>query len=333
MKTLFFFLTVVAFFWISGCNEAFSPSASFEPRMVVYSFLTTESDFQFVRVYSTYNTPGNNPSINADELPVADAKVTISDGTTTFTLQPFTVPRADTTRYKSNIQAYFVYPFRPQSAKVYTLNVASPTHGTITASCVIPGKGGFSNVSTRLLDDPWSGSAPSISVTTKLSDAAKAFLVRFFVEYETFLTTPDERVIQRVEVPINLHVISCLYGIYDYVFPIIVPRTSKPGTPEGGDGFLYNLFGYRRTIELINERNREVRFKRAVFYLVQFDENFYKYYGLANAYKDRYTTRLDELDFTNIKGGAGVFGSVTVDSISYVLPEIMRTPEFSSPCQ
>lgn len=331
-EVLVFFSNIIAFFCISGCNEAFNPNAPFEPKMVVYSFLTTESDSQFVRVYSTYNALENNPSFNTDEPRVTDAKVTISNGTTTFTLQPIVVPRADTSRYKSNIKAYFVYPFRPQKGKDYTLTIASSTHGSITARCSVPEKGGFSDVSTRLLDNPWSGSEPII-VKARLSDATRGFLVRFFVEYETYLTTPNERVIQRVEVPINLHVVDCLHGIYNYVLPIMVPRISKPGTPEGSDGFLYNAFGYRRTIELINEQNREVRFKRAVFYLVQFDENFYNYYGLTNAFKDKYTTRLDESDFTNINRGVGVFGSLTVDSISYVLPETMFPPGFSSPCQ
>jgi hypothetical protein len=99
--------------------------------MVVYSILTTESDTQYVRVYSSYNPPDNDPAKNQDETSVQDAQVSITqEGGQTFSFQLKAIARSENSRYPSDIVVYCSYPFRAERGKTYTLTVSSASMGT-----------------------------------------------------------------------------------------------------------------------------------------------------------------------------------------------------------
>lgn len=69
-----------------------------------------------------------------------------------------------------------------------------------------------------------------------------------------------------------------------------------------------------------------VRFQDVVFQVIQFDAALYNNYSVENLFRDPYTIRLDEADYTNILGGVGVFGSLAVDSTVRALPEQISRP-------
>ena len=58
---------VVLAFIVLSCNEPFSPKAPFDPHLVVYSVIYTDSPQQFVRVYSTYDVSGYDPYRYAED--------------------------------------------------------------------------------------------------------------------------------------------------------------------------------------------------------------------------------------------------------------------------
>jgi len=60
--------------------------------------------------------------------------------------------------------------------------------------------------------------------------------------------------------------------------------------------------------------------------VIQFDAALYNNYSVENLFRDPYTIRLDEADYTNILGGVGVFGSLAVDSTVRALPEQISRP-------
>jgi hypothetical protein len=64
---------------LASSDTSFNPAAPFQPRMVVYCLLNTDCDTRYVRVYSTYNPPDNDPTRNPDEVPVNDALVSVAE--------------------------------------------------------------------------------------------------------------------------------------------------------------------------------------------------------------------------------------------------------------
>jgi hypothetical protein len=298
--------------------------------MVVYSVLTTESDTQYVRVYSTYNPPDNDPTKNPDEISVKDAHVSITEeGGPTFTFQSRTIPRPPTSRYSGDILIYYSYPFRPGRGKTYALTVSSPLMGNATAKTTIPGQGKITPVNVDLLGDPFY-TTQDFGVSAGISPEAQGFLVRIYVDY---LYPPGNGTYQakRFEIPLSREVVSCFWGLFAETYPVPQRRSTYPNAvneiyanPTPDEKVPYNREAYLHKISYLYDREGlGILFKQAVFYLVQFDDPLWKYYAVANGYRDRFSVRTDEQDYTNIKNGAGVFGSTAVDSLVRQLPEVI----------
>jgi hypothetical protein len=49
--------------------------------------------------------------------------------------------------------------------------------------------------------------------------------------------------------------------------------------------------------------------------LTQVEDNLYKYYNIVNGFQDEFSIRTDLPDYTNIRGGVGLFGAMTEDSV------------------
>ena len=317
-----FFLLVAACILLvlyGSCDESFNPSAAFQPRMVVYSVLTTESDTQYVRVYTTYNPPDNDPSKNPAENPVTDAVITISSGATTYKFQKVSLKQPDTSRYATDNVVYVSYPFRPGRGRTYRLTVSSRTYGTATAVTTVPDIARVVPVKDLWLSFP---STPvqrgdSYAIQTYLSLQAKAFLARVYVDD----LAPDDQggwQLKRRQVPIYTE--HPTPGTFRFVYPDIKRRVTisdeypdvQMFVPGAWRDFLINV--------IAPEDGPHAQFVQALFQVVQFDSSYYDAYSVANYVKDRNSIRLDERDYTNMYGGVGVFGSLAVDSLVRPLP-------------
>jgi len=308
-----------------SCDESFNPSAPFQPRMVVYSVLTTESDTQYVRVYSTYNPSGNDPSTNPDEIPVTDAIVTISSDSALYQFQKTVVQRVDKSRYASDIVAYMSYPFKLARGKTYKLTVISPTLGTATAVTTVPGTASISARNFFALADPYKNAyVERYGVNVYLSEEAKAFLVRIYVDY--LASTPQGWQSKRRQIPVVMKAISLWQGTWEYIYPVVKRRQWSSARYQESELFTIDAWIKMLENEIWLYDGYGVRFLQAVIHVIQFDEPLYNYYGVANISRDRYSVRIDEPDYTNMRGSVGVFGSAAVDSIAYALPETITRP-------
>jgi hypothetical protein len=322
--------------------------------MVVYSVLTTNSDSQYVRVYSSYLPPDNDPTKNPDEVSVKDAQVSITDeGGAAFSFHPITLPRPPGGRYSGDITAYAAYPFRAGEGKTYTLTVTSLTFGTVTAKTTVPDGGTVAPINPTALANPCCLPAPcpvspppDFGVSALLSPDAKGFLVRIYIDY--LRPAPDGAYQpRRIELPMRRDVISGWQGFFKEVYPYPMLRSSSVLVRDWSTGKLtyrteervpYNSKAFCQKVDDLYLSGLEgcVQFEQAVFYLVQFDSPLWNYYKIANAFQDEYSVRTDEPDYTDIKNGVGVFGSMAVDSTVWpYLPRIIpyHVPQGTAGCQ
>ena len=311
-----------------GCDDTINPSAAFVPRMAVYSVLTTQSDTQFVRIYASYNPAENNPQNNLDELPVTDANVTITDGSTTYTFRDTTIARPDTSRYKSPLHIYYCYPMAVEADKQYSLQVNSTAYGTASANVSIPQQGQMQPPSGQFLNDPIRFRRLPLNVEYEPTPQAKAFLIRLYVVFtaENFWEPESVRGKEKYfEIPIRRIATNRLAEecIIQY------PQIRKLGTiraPTQGQqplllAFPFPFLTYVESIARISRSNFNARFKRAVSYYVQFDDPWYKYYATTNLFEDKLGVRLDNPLYSNMNGSIGLFGSMRVDSVIVPLQE------------
>jgi hypothetical protein len=327
--------------YVAGCDDSFNPGAPFQPRMVVYSILTTDSDTQYVRVYSTYNPPENDPTRNQDDTSVQDAQVSITqEGGATFSFQAFTIERLDKSRYSSPIWAYRGFRFRPERGKTYTLNVSSTSSGAVTARTTVPNAASILPVNVDVLENPFFTSN-DFGLKAGLSAQAKGYLARIYVDY---LYPPGGGTYQvkRFEIPLKRDIINCYLDLYKETYPHPTQRSTPAIAPftiyqreyKPEEQVPYLRIPYMNKIyNLYNREGLGILFKQAVFYIVQFDAALWNYYSVANMYQDKLSVRTDEPDYRNFKTGIGVFGSMTVDSLVWSLPEIISHPQITGKCQ
>jgi hypothetical protein len=292
--------------------------------MVVYCVLTTESDTQYVRVYSTYDPPDNDPAKNLEDHPVTDATVTISSDSALYQFHQIVVERADTSRYASDITAYVSYPFKPARGTTYKLTVSSPSLGTATAVSTVPGIAQVSLVNSFCLRDPYHYGTWDYGVQAVLSPQAKGFLAQAYVEY--LASTPQGWQLKRRQIPTAMIVISKYRGTWEFFYPKVRRRASyNVGYQEGEVFSVLQWIKFLENVIWFSDGDG-VQFQDVVAKLIQFDQHLYDSYSVANLFRDPYSVRIDEADYTNISGGVGLFGSEAVDSALSVLPTTISRP-------
>ena len=298
--------------------------------MVVYSVLSNASDTQYVRVYTTYNPPANNPANQSDENQVRDAVVTLSDGVRSTTFLDTTVTRPDKSRYPSDIKLSYIFPFRVEPKKLYSLTVSSPTYGTVSVTTVTPDSGEFTFPPDLIfyLLDPWvwlrdPGHYPYrdvLSAGVSLSAFTRGYRIRYVVYFQAESFPLRQVVHQSVEIPVSIRkVVQSTNLNFVPAYPVVKSNV-------GSTGMAITLYSYMASIYNNNADNFNVQYDRGVFYLYQYDAALTNYYETVSAYQDPHTVRSDNFDYTNIPGGAGVFGSLLVDSLVVQLPLHMNPP-------
>jgi hypothetical protein len=297
-------------FLVSGCENSFDPRGPYQKQMVVYSILSNSSDSQYVRVFTTYNPTGFDPSEVTADTYVRKARVTLTDDSTTYTLRDTSLTRVDKSRYTDDIGAYIAYPCHMRMGKTYTLSVASD-QGNVSATVSVPHAGYVLANNPFILKAPDRYSSDDITVTIGVSPLTRGYVVRLYLDY--LVNVGADWVHKRDEIPNS--VLSATATTIQYNYPKLIRRTSDVAQPYSTIHFpiaVYTAF-YTRLVDQYGIGG--FKMVSATYILTQVEANLYKYYNLANGFQDEFSIRTDQPDYSNIQGGLGVFGAMTVDSV------------------
>lgn len=285
MKVFFtgIILIFIAAIFLS-CDDTFNPIGPYKERMVVYAVMTTQSDTQYVRVYTTYPVTSNPLSITTDTY-VPDAQVTLTHDSTTFTFRDTTLQRTDTSRYRSNIKAHVGYRIRLEGGQQYVLSVVSPSRGRATARAIALYRGGI------ISEPDFNG---NILVRINLGSNARAYVLRLYLEYQVRVDSIWQT--RRIEIPRRVD-----GNTGELFYPSVTSREIS--------STVFSVAGYEAIVTRLRQQfpGGTLRLKRTVFILTQLDDALYAYYSTANGFPDSGTLRLDEPDYSNIEGALGVF--------------------------
>lgn len=286
---------------LSACHQAFEPDSAYRPMLVVYGFLTTRSDTQYVRVSTNYNSPPGQE--------VTGASVTVRTGNRLYRFVDTTVMRTDPAGKPSLFKAYVCYGFHIEELTPYELSVATKS-GERVAVKTVSLQGGnvyVENPGALLVS---TGSAEDISVLARVGSNARASLIRFLVQYRVLVD--GAWVVRKMEVPLRLRE-SDGQPVY--------PGFISAGSDRSPDFPLrlrvtFSADAYVRTLgELTGSSPAgSVKVESANFVLTQLDEALFAYQVVAAGQTNAGSLRLDEPDYTNIPDGLGVFGTVSEQS-------------------
>jgi hypothetical protein len=306
-------LLTLAALLLAACEEPFSPKGPYLDRTVVFSLLSARSDTAFVRVYRTYYPPHDNPYEVDWETPDTSAQVVISDGTRSIRLDDTVLTRADS----SGVHSYVAYPFHVEPGQTYFLSVATSGHGRASSTTLVPGDGSVLVQDPDALTDLSDNASKDIWMQISLSTLSAGWMPRLAVEFQVLSTGA----VLEEEVPLVLRTPD--EDNKNPVFPDILLTATAP---KGSFVVTYSLHAYAYALRKIKEDYGEVQFRRAHCSLVQTDQALYMYYNIANGFRDSYSIRMDQPDYSNIQGGLGVFASFSLDEKWYSLPASIYIP-------
>ena len=305
---------------LMSCNQPFDPRSPLDQQLVVYSLLSTDRDAQFVRVNSNYMPSGFDASAYTGDNAVRDASVTLSSYGSTGVFHGTSIPRPDTSRYKTPIFVYTMQPFIPRRGQAYQLVVQSPTMGSASATVVVPSKPSivYDPASVTVLSNPLSARATSVAqFSVDLSSSAKGYSGHLYIYYDVL--KGSKWVEERVEVPFSSSVKDTTYSLDWARYQDLTP------TPQSNKIVLQFTAGYLSTIvkHLTKEQyvDTHLIYKWIVFVVLQADQNFFSYFKSIRGYQDPLSIRLDQPVYSSINGAVGMVGAYSLDSVTYVLPE------------
>lgn len=277
-----------------GCDEAFSPNTEFRQELVVYGFMNTSRDKQIVRVHTTYNPSGNDPLTRSEDPPVKGARVTISDGVQSCVLRDTLIARAEKDRYLSDIFAYVCTDLPVLPGKLYRLDVFAPGVGNASAAARLPGTGFIHLKAGYLTLFQPEASTDHIALLLKLSDLSKGYLLQFMIEYDVGEGGLQQRLVTEIPVAVTRKTSDTSF------FVAVYPQLARVEAPSGQVVY-YVRDAYLAALRKIKAQHRQQL-------------------KVVNGFQYPLSIRTDKPERTNIQGGFGVFGGMTVDSLIYVLP-------------
>ncbi|NUN69747.1 MAG: DUF4249 family protein [Bacteroidetes bacterium] len=317
-----FFCLIPAALLFLSCNSTFEPNGTYEERMIIFSVLKSTTDTQYVRVYSTYDPSTNNPLTHSVDTEVTDAVVTVSGGGDVVTFHDTVVVRADTTTlYGKFMHTFVAYKFKPKPNVAYKLTVASPTKGTVTSSIISFPAGTVTtqgNVQSTLTAPNAPTSDSSIRIVVQLAIDVPAYLTRFILRYKEYVN--GVWVMREREVPQYIRKGSSFDNFTPFYPEVMLRGQNSTGLFAGQESVNFTKESYIATVRLLKYTigPSRIEFDGAYFILDQMSQSLFSYYSATNQTADKISIRLDQIDYTNIEGGFGLFAMKTMSESFYI---------------
>lgn len=301
-----------------ACENGFDPRGTFEDRLVLFSVLTPATDTIQVRLQATYDPPGQDPLSQTTGPTFAGTAASLlwSRGGM-LALRDTVLPHPNPGRYTTGLHLLTGAPLRVMRGETYTVRVDAPGYPRAEGTATVPGTAPFYFLNEILLSNPGSYQDHGLDVIVGLPPDAFGYLARLFVEYEV---VSAGSLVERIEVPSDLDVST---NGAKPVYPALQGSSvSVERTTAILEMFTFRTEAYRFALAEVGNRYgvANVRYRRAILFVTLVDEHLYKYYFLVNGFFDPYSVRTDQPDYSNVRGGVGVVGAYTVDTLSVQLP-------------
>ncbi len=302
MKKLLFITIALLMLW--GCDDSFDPKADFEDMYVVSSVIQYDiyNDPVNVTVYLTklYDVEKTNPDDNNIDPSVSGADVRYSQGNTVYQLTETEVPHYDPERYDSTMIAYTGTAVAPRPGDALFLDVVTPDNKVLSSSIELP---------KRIYFEQNYEFPRGFTTSTTLSEDGANLIFRWDTEPE-FLYFPSLNVD---------YTVSTETGSYNSSISLPQEYIDDNGTevPYNQEYIFNGYMNYKfgaidKAIASILEKhpdNTSINLNNLTFSLTVFEKNLAKYYSSTNGYLDALSIRLDEIVYSNISGGLGIFGA------------------------
>ena len=289
----------ILLFWvvigIYSCNDTVNPNAPFRERFILNGIIRNDTSYQVITLSHSYQ-PGNfDPLSYKTDPAVVDAEVNIYYKNELFHMRDTSIARTDTSHYTTPLHFYYNDQLKPEPNEDIEIDALLPNGLLLQSLTTTPDirQPGFFDPKSDSLISKQSGAeievswrdlggniyAPDIYIAYFLKGDTTEYHKKLPLYYFTNSNGSDEPVYAS---PSKSNTI--------YLDKATIEKTLFDIIPEGADTADYSV-------------------TKIVIDLSVYDKFISKYYSSIQQGLDNFTVKLDIPDYTNVKGGFGIFGS------------------------
>lgn len=310
MRKLFFLLMIIfTTVFLISCEEAFNPQGDFDDQYVLNCIIKNDTTFQIATISRSYKVNnGYSTTGNTEDQSVQGAKITLTCsnilGTEVYRFRDTIIENSNDKRYKTPIHFYYLKNFNPSITSVEVNPGVFQRYGyNMKIEAVLPdGKKLTAKSYSMMIDstfiniykqtNPVNLGPDNLSFGI-YSNTQPELLIKYsklengnWVDYEK-LVPKNYSIEGNTEIP---------------VYPIIEPIEKY---------IRYDTLTIRKTLQYLstNDPNKQnYIIKKIVFMLNVLDNNLTAYLSSQQTFRNDFSYRVTQADYTIIDSGLGVFG-------------------------
>jgi hypothetical protein len=294
MKKILFIIPIISVIFFA-CEEDFDPKTTYKERYALNCILRGDTSLQYATILQSYNISGFDPYEHTENPFVAGADVRIWQKNKVYKLRDTLLTGLANSRYTTPIPAYYTNEFIPGEHDTIEIRAILQSGKTLSGGSRMPGKIEFNESATDIIIPV--NSKDYFQFNWRKVNSYALYITRLNIHYEVNIAGVKER--KSIMMPLE-------YKMVDGISTPQYPEVSR----SSGISFSYSVLD--SVFKKISEGDPEkgnYSVIAAIFEVLELDKPLSEYYISSGAAIDDFTVRVDEVDFTNIKGGFGIFGS------------------------
>lgn len=295
MKKILLFSIATFLLFLIGCDETFDPRGEYDERYSLNCIVRSDTNLQIVTTFISYDVPGMDPYENIKYPFIEGAFIRMWQGDDVYIFRDSMEARVDTSRYKSPRQYYYIDNFVAKENQPLEIEALLPNGRRLKAETKVPQRT-TKDFNTSDSKYPVEGKN-TLTMAWNSDDPEAVFLPIVELYYSQNINGAEVRKIQ--EIPLDL---VSSEGQRIEIFPE-PSRDISINIPSS------IIDEYMAKISEGNDKKSDYTIYTIIVSLLTFDKNLSGYYSSVSKIDDSFSVRLDELDFSNIEGGFGIFGT------------------------
>lgn len=287
LNSVLLFIIIIG---VYSCNDAVNPNAPFRERFILNGIIKSDTSYQVITLSHSYQPDNFDPLSYKTDPAVVGAEVNIYYKNKLFHMRDTSIARTDSSHYTTPLHFYYNDQLKPEPNEDIEIDALLPNGRLLQSVTTTPDvqQPGFFNPTSDSLITKQSGSvriswrdlggniyAPNIYIVYFMNGDSteyhKNLPLTYLASGEPIYASPTK-------------------NNYLYLDKATIEKTLSDIPTNGANTSDYSV-------------------TRIVINLVVYDKFISKYYSSIQQGLDGFTVKLDIPDYTNIKGGFGIFGS------------------------
>ncbi len=286
------YLTIIfAFLILVSCEENFEPFGDLKVKYALNCIIRGDTTFQVATLTKTYANDNYNPYSNTKDPGVSGALIRIWNGDSVVTFRDTTFLRSSDSKYQTPYKAYYTKKFELVGNKL-EIEAILPNGVRLSSQTDLPNPIKFIYVDKVV--PPKTKSYVEFIWNPGLID--NAYLTQVSIYY--YMKDDPQKKVRLAYVPAR-------YYERDGKLFTINPKPNNENKLE------IDVETINKTMELISDGDsNKSNYVILGPYLevASFNKNLSAYFNSIVRANDAYTVNLNEIDYTNITNGIGIFG-------------------------